>query len=128
MTVICEISNPHYHPGPGFKMQLTKRRHLSVPPYWVANERLEHEGKSYAIIMPARSKELWEDFQPPHIHVPKSFPDIGPYCKGHVPTGQIILFKVKREPYEFGAVAHFDNMDAEQYGIKSHQVMKIEKL
>src|SRR5437868_14782473 len=70
LRIICEVSRSHYHPGPNFNQFLTKKRDLSQPGYWVANEKIAHPetGKSYAIVMPPRDKELWEDNQEPHLH------------------------------------------------------------
>ena len=109
MKVTIEISNPHYHPGPGFEMAVTKKRDLSVPPNWVANERIELFGKSYAIIMPPRETELLELEQEPHIHLPE-------YLTVLV-NGKEFRVKVKVSPHEFAPVIHFDSQTAEREGI-----------
>ncbi len=106
-----EVSNPHYHPGPDFDMKVTKKRDLSVPPHYVCNERVTLKGKSYAIVMPPRDKELWEDRQPVHIHIPEYAP-IMINKKMH-------LAKVKVSQGEFFMpIVHFDNVEAEENGIK----------
>jgi hypothetical protein len=121
MNIKAEISRRHYHPGPeshpDLMAGLTKRNDLSVPPYWAANEKIEKDGKLYTIVMPARAKELFEDDQEAHLHVPKSFRGTNTYLEGVI-NGQRMLFKVKREPYEFEPVAHFDEQTAEKNNIK----------
>lgn len=111
MKIECEISRPHYHPGPDFDMKVTKKRDLSVPPHWVANERIERDGKSYAIVMPPRDKELYEERQQLHIHLPS-----------HVVIkvkGKEMIAKVKVEPYLFKPTVHFDDVEAKVFNIES---------
>jgi hypothetical protein len=120
MKIICEVSKPHYHPGPDFTMEVTKKRDLSVPPHWVTNERIEKDGQSFAIVMPPRDKELYEIRQPVHIHFPKEY-------EGQLKEYELIKVgdyeitaKVKIEPYlGFVPKVHFDHISAEQYNIKS---------
>jgi len=98
---IVEISKPHYHPGKDFNKPLTKKRDLSVPPNWVANERVEKDGVSYAIVMPPRENELYETEQEPHIHLPS-----------HITVlvdGKPMRLKVKVEPYDFVPAIHLDH-------------------
>lgn len=109
MKVICEISKPHYHPGPDFKMEVTKKRDLSIPPNWVANERIEHEGVNYAIVMPPRAVELYEVDQETHIHLPE-------YVYIEV-NGKRIKARVKVEPTQFEPRVHFSDVAAEALGI-----------
>mgnify|MGYP006185680549 CR=1 FL=1 len=117
-SVIVEVSRPHYHPGPDFNLPLTKKRDLSQPGYWVANERIEKDGQSYAIVMPARDKELFEDRQEPHLHAPPS----ESYANGQMleATHGEIKFPVKVKVHE-GAVmrVHVDHIDAETYNLKT---------
>jgi hypothetical protein len=113
MRIPCEISNPHYHPGPDFDMVVTKKRDLSVPPHWVANERITNPdtGQEFAIVMPPRDQELWEIRQAPHIHMPE-------FVEIEV-NGQKIIAKVKVEkgvgPFE--PKVHFDHIDAKENDI-----------
>ena len=100
LEVLLEVSKPHYHPGPDFDIEVTKKRDLSVPPHWVANERIEKDGVSYAIVMPARAEELFEVNQEPHIHLPE-YIDI-------IINGKVVRVKVKVEPYEFVPAIHLD--------------------
>lgn len=139
MKIEIEISRPHYHPShdSAETLLLTKKRDLSVPPHYVTNERINHPdtGESYAIVMPPRDHELWEDRQSVHIH-----------CNGHtfleikelfglhhsVPADNEVITvpiqingftlpaKVKiHEGYDFEPKIHFDHVDAEHYGINS---------
>lgn len=104
-----EVSRPHYHPGPDFDMEVTKKRDLSVPPHWVANERVEHDGKSYAVVMPPRAEELFEERQEVHIHMPEVV---------EIKIGdKFYKAKVKLSPEDFAPVVHFDNVEAEEHGI-----------
>jgi hypothetical protein len=108
-----EVSRPHYHPGKDFKTPVTKKRDLSVPPHWVANERITHPGTghSYAIVMPPRDFELYETHQEVHIHIPL-------YTKIEI-NGKEYMAKVKvHEGYGFKPVVHFDHIEAEKEGIK----------
>lgn len=109
MKIQCEISRQHYHPGPDFDMKVTKKRDLSVPPHWVANERIKKDGSSYAIVMPPRDKELYEVSQETHIHFPQRVRILV--------NGQIITAKVKVEPYDFEPKVHFDESTARQFNI-----------
>lgn len=129
MKIEVEISNPHYHPGPEFNIPLTKKRDLSVPPHWVANERLKNpdaytilldsqpqvasieDKDAIAIVMPPRDKALWEYRQAPHIHIPEYLPvDI---------NGKIVKVKVKiQKGYDFEPKIHFDNVEAAELGIE----------
>lgn len=107
-----EVSNPHLHPSheTAKGLKLTKKRDLSVPPHWVANERVEKDGKSYAVVMPPRIGELYEERQIPHIHMPEYvYIDI---------NGVSYAAKVKLSNEHFDPVVHFDNIDAKQFGIK----------
>jgi hypothetical protein len=113
MKVICEVSRAHYHPGKDFKIEVTKKRDLSIPPNWVANERIEKDGVSYAIVMPARETELFETNQAVHIHIPQ-------YLTVRV-NGKRIRAKVKLEPYEFEPRVHFDEDTAEELGVGNGQ-------
>lgn len=113
MKLICEVSRPHYHPGKDFNMPVTKKRDLSIPPNWVANERMEKDGITYAIVMPPRQNELYEIGQEAHIHLP-------PYIMVKV-AGKMVRVKVKIEPYEFEPRVHFDQQTAEQLGITNGQ-------
>lgn len=114
MQIAIEVSNPHYHPGQSFDMKVTKKRDLSVPPNWVANERIEKDGVSYAIVMPPREKELFEDRQTPHLHLPSK-------VMGRI-NGQPVLLSIKISNADFTPVIHFDHIDAERYGIKKGTV------
>lgn len=112
MKLLVEVSNPHYHPGPHDNTaELTIKRRLSVPPHWVANERMEENGKSYAIVMPPRDQALYEDRQEVHIHMPEyAWIDIG---------GKKFKAKVKIQPGQpFEPVVHFDNVEAGMFEIK----------
>lgn len=62
MKVICEISSRHYHPSheSAEKLTLTKKRDLSQGEHWVAHERVEARGASFAVVMPPREKEVYE--------------------------------------------------------------------
>lgn len=111
MKIIAEISNPHYHPDKNYQGALTHKRDLSVPPHWAANERIEKDGKSYAIIMPPREQELYEDMQPIHIHLPSHL-----YIEVN---GIKIRAKVKVHPEEFQPRVHFDSVDGKVYEIES---------
>jgi hypothetical protein len=111
MKLICEVSRDHYHPGPDFDMPVTKKRDLSVPPNWVANEKIQKDGKWYSIVMPPRDKELYEVEQEVHIHVPE-------YIMIEV-NGKQIRAKVKVSAgVDFEPRAHFGELAAEHLGIK----------
>lgn len=110
MKIICEVSRPHYHPGPDFDMPVTKKRDLSIPPNWVANERIEKDGISYAIVMPPREVELYELDQETHIHLPEYI-----YIQVH---GKRIKIKVKVGDSQFEPRVHFSEAAAEELGIK----------
>ncbi|MEY4731175.1 MAG: hypothetical protein RL681_121 [Candidatus Parcubacteria bacterium] len=114
MKVICEVSRPHYHPGPSFAKKVTKKRDLSVPPHWVAHERIEKDGISYAIVMPPRQRELYEVEQEPHIHIPQ-------YVTIEI-NGHKLKAKVKVEPHAFNPRVHFDDKTAAQLGINNGDV------
>lgn len=104
-----EVSRPHYHPDKdnGY----TKKRDLSVPPHWVANERVEKDGVSYAVVMPPRPQELYEMEQPVHIHIPERVMI--------TVNGIQMLAKVKVQQGEvFAPVVHFDHITAEKLNIK----------
>lgn len=111
MQIPIEISRPHYHPGKSFDMKVTKKRDLSIPPNWVANERIEKDGVSYAIVMPPRDKELYEIEQEPHIHLSE-------YVFIKI-NGGFIRAKVKLGPDEFDPKVHFDDITAKELGITS---------
>lgn len=110
MKLICEVSKPHYHPGKDFDMPVTKKRDLSIPPNWVANERIEKDGVSYAIVMPPREVELYEVDQETHVHLPE-------YIFVRV-NGQLIKAKVKVSSTQFEPRVHFSDIAAEALGIK----------
>lgn len=115
MNIKVEISKPHYHPGPDWKLPLTKKRDLSVPPYWVANERREFGPQSLAIVMPPRDKELYEFDQPVHIHIPE-------FLEIEV-NGKKMKAKIKVEKgYDFEPTVHFDHLEAEKLEIKSGDI------
>lgn len=111
-----EISRPHYHPGPDFDMTVTKKRDLSVPPHWVANERIENPetGESFAIVMPPRDKELYEVRQPVHIHMPE-------YVELTI-KGQQYLAKVKLSEGSFKPVIHMDHIEAKELGVSGGDI------
>ena len=112
MNIEIEISKPHYHPSKD--KGYTKKRDLSVPPHWVANERVEKNGKSYAVVMPPRKKELYEDRQSVHIHLPEYLPV--------KIKGEIFWVKLKVQEGEyFEPKIHFDDVDAIEFNIKSGQ-------
>ena len=126
MKVICEVSRPHYHPGPDFKMPVTKKRELSQTGQWVANERIQKDGRSWAIIMPPREQELWEERQEPHFHCdPETARGLG------ITHGQIVYLKdptveVRVKIAEsFVPRVHFDHIDAEKYGVKNGDVKEL---
>lgn len=125
MKVICEISKPHYHPGPGFKMKVTKKRDLSQKGQWVANERIEKNGKSYAIVMPPRSKELWEERQEPHLHAdPETAQNLG-VKDGDILNPKNCPFSIKIKIAEnFVPRIHLDHVDAEKYNIKNGDIIE----
>lgn len=112
MKVILEVSRPHYHPGPKFDTPVTKKRDLSIPPNWVANERIEKDGVSFAIVMPPREEELYETEQAVHIHLPE-------YIWVKLSDGQLVLAKVKIEPSQFTPRVHFDEQAAAKYSVKN---------
>ncbi len=93
-------------------MKLTKKRDLSIPPNWVANERVEKDGRSYAVVMPPRDKELWEDRQEPHLHLPEYLPVMIKDQKYWVKV------KVSGGEY-FEPKLHFDDVDASELKIES---------
>lgn len=108
MTIEVEVSRPHYHPDKdnGY----TKKRDLSVPPHWVANERVEKDGVSYAVVMPPREKELYEDRQELHVHFPEYLPV--------VINDQQYWMKVKVQPGEyFEPKIHIDDVEAKEFNI-----------
>lgn len=113
MNIEVEVSRPHYHPGKDFDMVVTKKRDLSVPPHWVANERITNPdtGKDFAIVMPPRDEELYELRQPIHIHIPL-----------YVPVsinGKVLMAKIKpQEGFSFEPKLHIDSFEAEELGIK----------
>lgn len=109
MKFICEVSKPHYHPGKDFKMLVTKKRDLSIPPNWVANERIEKDGVSFAIVMPPREVELYEVDQETHIHLPE-------YIWIKV-NGKVIKAKVKVGDSQFDPRVHFSDVSAEALAI-----------
>lgn len=113
MKLKCEVSKPHYHPSKAENTsELTVKRRLSVPPHWVANERLEDGGKSYAIVMPPRDESLFEDRQEVHIHFPE-------YVWINV-DGAKVKARVKVQSGQpFEPVVHFDDVEAEMFGIES---------
>lgn len=118
MKIECEVSKPHYHPGKSFKKRLTKKRDLSVPPNWVANERIEKDGISYAIVMPKRDKELYEIFQEPHIHLPK-------YITVNL-KGKDTRIRLKVEDRDdFEPKAHFDESTAILFNIDRGETIEI---
>lgn len=105
MDLQIEVSNPHYHPDKdnGY----TKKRDLTVKPYWVANEK--HEG--YPIIMPPRETALFEDRQELHIHFPS-------YLQVKI-NGELFMARVKVSTEMFNPVVHIDNVDADRLAIKT---------
>ena len=111
MKIKIEVSGPHYHPGLDFNKEVTKKRDLSVPPNWVANERIEKDGISYAIVMPKRDEELYEILQEPHIHLPQ-------YLEVKV-KDKMIRVKVKVEPYQFEPKIHLDKETSQNLSIIS---------
>lgn len=118
MKIPIEVSNPHYHPGPDFSMEVTKKRDLSVPPHWVANERMEKDGKSYAIVMPPRAQELYEIRQEVHIHFPE-------YVTIMI-NGSYVRAKVKVQlGEEFEPRVHFDHIESEELNIKSGDIAEL---
>ena len=130
MKAICEVSRPHYHPGLDFRGKVTKKRDLSVPPNWVANERIEKNGVSYAIVMPPRDKELWEERQEIHAHIPKSYgfkDNAIVTIKHEFDIWCFTSVKVKNISDEFIPRVHFDHVDAERYGITSGEECDIIK-
>lgn len=116
MKIICEISKPHYHPGPG-DHKFTKKRDLSVPPNWVANERVEKDGKSYAVVMPPRDEELWEERQAPHIHLPEQV-----YVKIN---DEWVLAKLKVGGQDYIPRMHFDDKDALAFNVINNQEIEL---
>lgn len=110
-----EISKPHYHPSKD--SNYTKKRDLSVPPNWVANERIEKDGISYAIVMPVREEELFETRQPIHIHIPA-------YLEIEI-NGVGFRAKVKVSDYYFKPVIHVDEHDANLLGLKGNENVTI---
>lgn len=110
MKIPIEISRPHYHPGPDFDMEVTKKRDLSVPPHWVANERIAKDGKDYAIVMPPRDQELYEERQEVHIHMSEYQPIMV--------NGRQIMAKVKLHPEQFESRVHFDDYEAASRNLK----------
>lgn len=119
MKIEVEISNPHYHPGKDWNTPLTKKRDLTVPPHWVANERMEDgQGNSYGIVMPPREKELLELRQPVHIHMPE-------YLVIKIGE-QEFKARIKVEKgYDFEPKVHFDNVEAEEKGINSGDIAEL---
>lgn len=110
MKIKIEVSRPHYHPNKD--KGYTKKRDLSVPPYWVANEReIDPEtGESFAVVMPPRELELWERRQPVHVHIPE-------YLMLTV-QGKQMKAKIKIEKGQvFEPTVHFDSCEAEELGI-----------
>lgn len=109
MKIKIEVSRPHYHPDKddGY----TKKRDLSVPPYWVANERVENEGESFAVVMPPRPEALFEKRQPVHVHIPE-------YLTLFV-KGKEMKAKIKVEKGQvFEPTIHFDNVEAGELGLE----------
>ena len=109
MKIIAEISNPHYHPSNNLKV--SKKRNLSIPPNWVANERIIKNGISYAIVMPKRKKELFEKRQRVHLHLPQ-------YMILKL-NGKKIKTKIKVHNNQFEPKVHFDMVDGKHYKIVS---------
>lgn len=109
-----EISKPHYHPGPNEDTsKYTKKRNLSVPPNWVANERINIVGKDYAVIMPPREKSELELRQGLHIHMPL-------FVEIEI-NGIKQIAKVKLSDETFKPVVHVDDIRAEQLGLKGDE-------
>jgi hypothetical protein len=111
MKIKIEVSRPHYHPNrdKGY----TKKRDLSVPPYWVANEREinPETGESFAVVMPPRESELFERRQPVHVHIPEYLTI--------VVKGRAMKAKIKVEKGQvFEPTVHFDNIESEELGIE----------
>lgn len=113
--MIIEVSKPHFHPSKD--NNYTKKRDLSVPPHWVANERIEKDGKSYAVIMPPRNEELFEDRQALHIHIPA-------YVTLNI-KGKEYKAKVKVHDESFSPVVHIDSVEAELLGIKGGEEVNL---
>jgi hypothetical protein len=113
-----EISQPHYHPGPNEDISnYTKKRNLSVPPNWVANERIEIDGKDYAVILPAREEPLLEFRQGIHIHMPT-------FLLIEI-NGIKQVAKVKISDETFKPVVHVDNIEADKLGLKGGEEVTI---
>ena len=140
MNIKVEISRPHYHPShaTAAELSLTKKRDLSVPPHWVANERRIHPGTghSYAIVMPPRDHELYEVRQPVHIHCDiNTFKELFGTTEIKRDTQYKYDIKVNdhmfaalvkvSEGYEFEPTIHFDHIDAETYGINSETFAEV---
>lgn len=104
-----EISKPHYHPGKSDIRKFTKKRDLSVPPNWVANEKVKYKHKYYAVVMPKREESLYEDRQALHIHLPE-------YVELKI-NGQRCLAKVKVHKERFEPVVHVDDVEAVTLGV-----------
>lgn len=58
MKVICEVSVRHYHPA--IDTGFTKKKNISQPGQWAANEKVEFRGQSFGVIMPPRPYEKYE--------------------------------------------------------------------
>lgn len=113
-----EISKPHYHPGLKEDIsEYTKKRNLSVPPNWVTNERINIDGKDYAVILPPRDEVLIEDRQGIHIHIPL-------FIEIEI-NGIKKVAKVKLSDEVFKPVVHIDHIEAEQLGLKGGEEVTI---
>jgi hypothetical protein len=133
MKIKIEVSRPHYHPSHESvkELTLTKKRDLSVPPHWVANERVNHPETNipYAVVMPPRNEELWEERQAMHIHCDSEmFRLLGSLSNKMV--------YIKNKPYSatvkeskdvtFEPTIHIDHIFSEQYNINSNDEAEVQ--
>lgn len=58
--VVCRVSARHYHPGPDFAMEVTKKLDLSQGGHWATNEKVESNGMRFTVVMPPRPKAFYE--------------------------------------------------------------------
>lgn len=126
MKIKIEVSRPHYHPSyqTAEELTLTKKRDLSVPPHWVANERVidRQTGESLAVVMPPREEELYEYRQGIHIHCDEAtYRELGEvdvkviWIKGKEYAANV---KVS-EDYNFPPTIHIDHIFSQQEDITS---------
>lgn len=133
MKIEIEVSRPHYHPShESVKLlSLTKKRDLSVPPHWVANERVTNpeSNQSFAVVMPPRDEELYEHRQPIHVHMDETtLNKLNESLNGTeleslrlLIKGKDYLAKVKVSPanYTFEPKVHIDHIQSEMDNINS---------